>query len=215
MVFEFSCFISYRHCERKLGRRIIEDLYEALSGEIEMQTQKKVYIDRDRLRGGDLYNEELAVNLCKSICMVVVYTPTYFDKNCTYCAREFMAMESLEKRRLRLLEKPEDKRHGLIIPIIFRGRNYIPQFIKSKRQVHYFDNFLLSDDYMYKHPEYAPKIKMLADYIAERCKVFDNINGDNLNNCNNFSLPNNSTILKWLDRFIFPSIPFPGRKEIS
>ncbi len=67
MPFQYSCFISYRHCEHQLGQRIINDLYEALSSEIELLTGKKVYLDETRLQGGFLYNEALAKALCGSV----------------------------------------------------------------------------------------------------------------------------------------------------
>lgn len=39
-----------------------------------------VLVDWERLQGGDFYNEALTLALCESVCMVVVFTPTYFDK---------------------------------------------------------------------------------------------------------------------------------------
>lgn len=114
MPFQYACFISYRHGQRKLAERIINDLYETLSGELELLRDEQVFLDRERLRGGYFYNEALAEALCHSACMIVVFTPTYFSRNHTYCAREYKAMEELEKKRLRLLSGSVHKNRGLI-----------------------------------------------------------------------------------------------------
>lgn len=106
MALKYSCFISYRHAEGELHRRIIRDLFEALSEELELHVGEKIFLDEERLRGGFLYNEVIAEALCMSACMVLVYTPTYFDLEHSYCAREFRAMEALEEYRLNKIRNP-------------------------------------------------------------------------------------------------------------
>src|SRR5262245_13808013 len=104
MAINYACFISYRHGQSQLSERIISDLATALSNELSLYTSKKVYVDRERLKGGDFYNEHLARALCESACMIMVFTPTYFDEQSTFCAREFKAMEFLEAKRSQLIE---------------------------------------------------------------------------------------------------------------
>lgn len=211
MSFENSCFISYRHGQRKLAERIINDLYDALSGEIELLRNEGVYLDRERLKGGLFYNEAVAESLCKSICSIVVFTPTYFDKKHTYCAREYKAMEKLEEERLRLLKDPEAKKHGLIITIVFRGADYLPPEIKERRQYYNFEDFLLCDVELSRHPSYAPKIKEIAKYIADRCRAFEGLPEDPCIGCAEFRLPTEDEIREWIETIAGPKIPFPGR----
>src|SRR5215475_6616902 len=95
-----ACFISYRHGQYELMRQFTADLCAALRSELEpMLHGCGVYVD-DRLMGGDLYSVALARNLYESATMVMVYTPTYFDAEHPYCAREYTAMIALEQERL-------------------------------------------------------------------------------------------------------------------
>src|SRR5690349_15742687 len=120
MGFKYSCFISYRHGQFELTKTFVEQLYTALSGELETMVDKDVgvYIDKQRLLPGYFYNEDLAKAICQSICMLVVYSPSYEESD--YCKREFEAMYRLQQQRFGLLgvANPES---GMIIPVIFRG----------------------------------------------------------------------------------------------
>jgi TIR domain len=142
MPIKYACFISYRHGQRKLAERIINDLYDALESELETWLDEKVYLDRERLKGGDFYNEALAKALCESVCMIMIFTPTYFSADHTFCTREYKAMEKLEEQRFQALGERVDKRRGLIIPIVFRGEDYLPKEIKDRRLYYNFDKFL-------------------------------------------------------------------------
>src|SRR5689334_16819835 len=99
MPFKYSCFISYRNGRNDLMRQFINDLEQALKAYIEPWLVEEVYIDRDRLLPGYEYNEALAHAICQSVCMIVVYSPTYQDSS--YCLREYAAMERLEEKRRR------------------------------------------------------------------------------------------------------------------
>lgn len=212
MPFQYACFISYRHGQRRLAERIINDLYEALSAEVELLRNEKVFLDRDRLQGGSFYNEALAKALCRSACMIVVFTPTYFDREHTYCAREYKAMERLEERRLGLLRATADRNNGLIIPIVFRGEDHLPPEIKERRQYYNFDDFLLCDVEMWRHPHYAPKIKEIAQYICDRCRMLEAL-PQVFDECEGFTLPTEEEISGWLARVAGTEITFPGRQE--
>ena len=85
--------------------RKIDDLCAALRNELAVMIEEDIFIDRERMRGGTLFDPSLARALCKSVCMVVIYTPTYFSKKHSYCAREYRAMETLEQQRLVRLDK--------------------------------------------------------------------------------------------------------------
>ncbi len=145
------------------------------------------------------YNEALASALCESACMVIVFTPIYFSVNHTYCAREYKAMEALEDERLKLLGNAMDKQNGLIIPVIFRGAESLPTDLKNRRQFYCFDQFLLSDAKLSENPQYATKIKEMAQYIAGRFEALNSLPGDPCGLCKDFALPTEEGILSWLE----------------
>ena len=218
MPFNYACFISYRHGQGDLARRIVNDLYEAIWNGMETwfggNAKDMVFLDEGGLEGGEFFNESLAQALCESVCMIVVFTPAYFDALQTYCAREYKPMERLEQERLRLLGSAADRRRGLIIPIIFRGEERFPQEIKELRQFHNFDSFLLSDVEMKKNPKYDRTIKAIAAYIYDRCQKFAGLpeGQDPFGKCENFSFPTHEEVMPWLKTVASSPMPFPGRK---
>lgn len=212
MSFEYPCFISYRHGQRKLAERIITDLYEAIDDLLDFYLGKQVYFDRARLQGGEFYNENLAHALCHSVCMILVYTPAYFDKNHPYCAREYKAMVNLETERLKVLGEQGQRNRGLIIPIVFRGVEYLPAEIKNHRQYYNFEGFLESDDNMSRDTEYGKKIKEIAIYVADRYLALDSMEQDFCSGCEQFSLPDEEEVMPWLNEVTKSRISFPLRK---
>jgi hypothetical protein len=151
-----ACFISYRHVgQNELLNSFLEQLSRSLSFELQLWLKEcpegGVYLDRERLQGGDFYNEALATALCESACMIMVFIPLYFDKDRPYCTREYKAMELLEKERLARLDS-EQRTHGLIIPIILRGGNDLPDEIKEGRQYYDFQSFGLAGPELHRHP---------------------------------------------------------------
>jgi hypothetical protein len=123
--FQHSCFISYRHGQSDVKQRFIEEFYVALSGELEMLRNEKPFVDKERLKGGDFYNDALARALYESATLILIYQPNYFDAEHTYCAREYRAMCALERERLRLFANAKDRDHGLIIPVVLRGEGNV------------------------------------------------------------------------------------------
>ncbi|HEY6248368.1 MAG TPA: TIR domain-containing protein [Candidatus Angelobacter sp.] len=157
----------------------------------------QVFVDWHRLQGGDFFNAKLAHALCQSVCMVAVYTPTYFSLVHPYCAREYRAMEKLEDQRLAALNRKADREHGLIIPIVLRYKDRLPKKIKSKRQFYDFEAFLQGDNQIVKPEGYFKAIKEIASYIAER---YWEISGlpQSASNCSGFDFPSESQIRPWL-----------------
>src|SRR5688500_15915285 len=117
MRFQNSCFISYRHLDSELQVRVVQDLHKGLKDELAFHTPCPVYLDDKRLQAGYRFNEALADALCRSVCMIVVFSPTYFSEENTYCAREWLGMLRLQQRRTRLLSEKPAQFMGLIVPI--------------------------------------------------------------------------------------------------
>ena len=213
MPFKHSCFISYRHPNHQLGQRIVNELYTGLCSELELMTDKDVYLDYEGLKGGDLYNEALAIELFHSVCMIVIYTPSYFSLDHTYCAREYKAMENLEEERFKLLSNPADRMKGLILPIVFRGVDRIPDTIKSRRQFYDFSGFLASDVGLHKHHKYSAEIKNVAQDVFDRCNIFEKLKSDPCpTSGDGFLLPSTEEIKSWIESMIPGTQIFPGRE---
>jgi len=210
MTLRFSCFISYRHTQED----IVQELVSSLETELSRWLDLDVYVDRERLKGGQFFNSELAKALCESVCLIVVYTPTYFSKQNSYCAREYKAMEILEDERLLYLGLPRNKRRGFIIPIVYRGDKKLPTTIKNERHYHLFEPFQISGRDTLDNPEYAEKIKDIAEYIEERCAELRLVEDDICACCDTFSFPEESEISDWLENMLPPKPELPGRKVI-
>src|ERR1035441_3416870 len=175
MPFKYACFLSYRHAQFPLMRNFVVQFHEALASELETLTDLPVYQDSQRLQGGDFFNQQLSRNLCESVCMVMIYTPTYFSPDHLYCAREYVAMKDLEKKRLNRINSGG---HGLIVPVVLRDFDRLPDEIKRARLVHQLDQFGLAPVTIARIQGYAAKIRSLAEYIAERCRDLEQVEPD-------------------------------------
>jgi hypothetical protein len=211
MPFKYSCFISYRHGQKELVERFVTDLSQALSNEVVPLTGMEVFVDWQRLQGGDFFDPNLARALCESVCLIIVFTPTYFSDTHIYCAREYKGMEMLETQRLKLLSVTADKEHGLIIPIVLRSEGDLPSEVKDHRQYHDFTKFALWQKNLTRSKQYAPKIEAIAQYIHRRHQALSALPDDPCVECETFSLPGEDEIRTWLGGMKAPQAPFPGR----
>ena len=214
MPLRHTCFISHRHGQHDLMKRFVREFMEALCAEMEMQIRPAgVYLDQEQIEGGDFFNESLARNLFESACLIMVYTPAYFDPENTFCTREFLAMESLERDRLRMLGKASDRNHGLIVPVVLRGARQLPEFIRLSRHHYSFENFLLGGRRLSYHPLFAPSMRDLATYIADRFRELNALPLVRFEE-SGFRLPDETAAVDFLGRIGFAGrMPFPGRGD--
>ena len=214
MSFKYSCFISYRHGQRATAEVLVDNLYKVLAGEISLWLNEDVFLDRDRLRGGDFYNEALSRALCQSVCMIVLFTPIYFDTEFTYCAREYLAMEQLERYRLSLLGNLSVQEHGLILPVVCRGRELLPDFIRKQRNFFDFEKYYLGSTTLPSKGKYLNDIQEIARYVRARYEELTSLPDDPTSNCAAFSLPDEGEVKRWIDSVRGArtwQAPFPGR----
>ncbi len=186
---------------------MVDILEKSLRGKLEIEVGVDLYRDTG-IEGGDLYNQHLATALCESACMVLAFTAGYFDLEHNYCTREYKTMEDLEAHRLNALGLSTPT-HGLIIPIILGARRKLPPEIKSKRQFHDFTGFRLSDPELERHPSYASKIAEIAEYIGERYDELSKLPESFQDNCVDFKLLPEATILDWLKNVKSSPAPLP------
>jgi hypothetical protein len=210
-----ACFISYRHGQYELMKEFTNDFCAALRSELEPILHRSgVYLDDERLMGGEFYNQSLARNLYESATMVMVYTPTYFDAEHTYCTREYTAMVTLEQERLTHLRSIGQGNHGLIIPIVLRGSRYLPDEIKGWRHYYNFEGFQLGSRRLSRHPRFAPVIREIAAYICERYQELSELPDETFQGSEHFRLPDETEISAFLTTTVGFKPPFP-RGEIS
>jgi len=208
MPLKYSCFISYRSPSAKLA----QDFHTSLDRELRHWTPLPIYRDETRLHGGDFFNREIALALCESACMVVIYTPTYFDRVKTYCAREYKAMEILEAMRLQQLGYERNYQHGLIIPIVYRGIDIFPSYVSGARNYYKFDTFHICGKSYLRNNQYQDSIKQIAEYIYERCNELNALDIDPCEICGSFEIPPVEEIHGWLSPLLPPKPVFPGRR---
>lgn len=211
MPFEYSCFISYRHGRHRSTKRMLDAVVDGLRGELDTYFDKDVYVDTSRLKGGDFFNRSLATALCKSVCMVVLYTPNYFSLEHAYCAREFRAMEKLERKRIKLLSTTPSQ--GLIIPIVLRGPHLFPKDIQNKRLFYDFSNSLL-----HASPESVVDTRKedfhsMASYMFERYKEYSSGTANPCEDCDQFRFPTEREVQPFLEKVSPTFLDLPWRRK--
>ena len=194
----YCCFISYR----SEASNIAKDIYKDLSGELGLHLEaadRKIFMDEVDLRGGILFNKELAKALCESVCMIAVLTPLYFSKERIYCAREYRAMEQLEKRRLKALVRNSNR--GFIIPIVLHDLADVPNQISQNRDLYNFRKFSRGERGLSRRSEsYNKHITKIAEYICERHKALEKSGWAAVRDCLHFRLPTEKETVRWLDK---------------
>ncbi len=206
MSLQYSCFISYPHGQDKVMEPFVKAFANLLKTEVGAQTRKRIWLDLWDLKVGYRVDGSIGADLCNSVCLVVIYTPLYFDKEHTYCAQEFRAMELLEAERLRLLPSPANKHYGLIIPVIVRGLPRLPNVIKNRKYAELIDIELANPPAKLRR-RYGSEIRKIADYIVDCCVEFDLLQDDVLRGCDNFLLPSSAAVASYLESM---RDPFPG-----
>ena len=166
---------------------------------------------RQRIRGGDFLDPAMAHALCKSVCMLLIYTPNYFNTTHLYCAREYRAMLLLETERLRQLKKPLSTECGLIIPLVLRGVDSLPKEIRLNRAFYDFEHFSLTSRELAKNRQFEDIIRKIARAIFDRHNLLTPISDQLTCDCDNFAFPSDADVLPWVQMTVAPATPFPFR----
>lgn len=195
MPIRYACFISYPHGQTELTNRFIDELKTALAEQIEGFQDEQVYLDKERLEPGHKFDEAIARAICESVCMIVVYSPRY-EKH-LYCLREYAAMEGLEAKRLKRIGTQEMKEKGMIIPVLFRGKDFLPE--KIEKRIHYldFENYLTPRTRIGDDETYARAIYDLAKYIYRLHCELQESDIDVCIECETFTLPSEDEVKPW------------------
>lgn len=198
MPFEYACFISYARGKQKLMNRLTEKIIESLEDFLDFYFDKEVYIDREQLKPGCYFDEELGEAICKSICMIVIYSPKYASHE--YCLREYTAMEKVQAQRIKLLDGKKRKKKGMIIPVIISGKiEELPEKIKDNVHICDLRGYTINSDREIKFDEECMnRIKSVAEVINDVNKSFKGIDPLCLK-CASFKVPSVEEIKPWID----------------
>jgi hypothetical protein len=210
MPFKHSCFISYR-TGQAIVERFVRDLRESLSAELAPLLDLEVFAD-SRLRVGDVWEQGLAEALCESVSMVVVFTPTYLSEAHPYCAREFLGMKRLEEQRLKALGPSHEEAGGLIIPVVLRGADLLPEELRH-RHYYNFDRYMFGDARIYRSPGFRRSVAEMASSTYRWHEKLRTIGKDLCADCGNFRLPSEQEVLPWLNSISTPRPVLPFRDE--
>lgn len=201
MPFKNACFISYRHRPAQWYQETIGELFRMISDEVTVYSStQSVYLDEERLKGGAFFNSALARALCESVCMIAVYIPPYLDREASYCAREYRAMEAIEKQRLKLFPPGPARENGLIIPIIYRDWDHCPEEIRGRRHCYNFEQYTLSNKKLARQAGAVKAVREIAKYVNERSKMFNRLGIDPCSACSSFKFPTEASVRPWLQK---------------
>ena len=187
MYFEYSCFLSYRHGQGDVMQGFMDQFLTALQSELELHSNLKPFIDKQRFSTGTILTPSIAQALCKSACMILIYTPRYFGEDSTYCTREFLAMQELARKRLVLVP---DQTKSFILPVILRGKSEFPNQIFGKNgSVIFgdFEKFTLSERKIIRHQRFYEEVQKVAAHIVGKIKDFSHL--DTCKDCEEFDFP--------------------------
>jgi cobaltochelatase CobT len=105
-------FLSYSAFDEEHDRGRLSALCSRLKEEVRLQTGEEVSIwrDREEIKGGDNWRETIEQQLRDSDILIAFITPSYL--NSRFCRQEITQFLDKEK---------DQKRKGLIVPIIYLG----------------------------------------------------------------------------------------------
>lgn len=191
-----ACFVSYRHTNKD-SQKYVQAFVKQFKKQLGLLLPNApVFFDEEGLKVGDLYNEELAGELCRSACMVMFFLPLHFDINHPYCAKEYHAMLDLERQRLD--DGAVDLRNkGLIFPVVYRGLEDLPDEIKNRRNYLNFEHLIDEREFLCRACN--RELKALALQVAARYRALIEANLLQSEPCENFRFPDFEAIRPWLE----------------
>lgn len=202
--FANSCFISYSSGDGVLLESFIPQVQEAFASSLGPYLKgMPVYLDKTRMSGGEFIDVTIARELCRSLCMILVYSPTYHRSH--YCRSEFYTMAKLEESRWRAarITRPS---MGMIIPILLRGSmDEMPPDIASRRELMDFSKFTTADRRIIKNRRYVERIEQTAENIYRMSESLDASNAV-FDDCEQLELLSQDEIPEWKPTAI-PRLP--------
>jgi hypothetical protein len=202
-----ACFISYRHPEDPNAKRFVQRFVEVLRTQLQMNLPNgRIFFDEQALEVGDSI-DKLALELCRSACLVICYGPRHFDPTHPWCTMEYLGMRRLEEDRRAQMPGQLDAT-GLIFPVVFRGSESLPHEVKQRMYAQ-FDDVLMPKQF--GTGKQLQKIDALARKIYERWEQLERAGILTNHDCGQFRLPKDE-VKAWLQHHLpMARTPMPGR----
>src|SRR5580704_1260405 len=192
-----ACFISYRNPDDPNARQFVQAFVKVLTTQLQMNLPNaRVFFDENGLRVGDRISK-IALELCRSACLVICYGPRHFDSTHPWCTMEYLGMRQLEETRQAQMAGYLQG-NGLIFPVVFRGSNSLPEEVKTRKCAEF-------DDVVAPRQFGTGKQREKIDHLAreiyarweelERAGIFAN------HDCSKFQLPEHE-VGGWLQQNI-------------
>jgi hypothetical protein len=213
MPVKYSCFISYTSGWTAEYTRLIDAIESQLKEKIQYYLNIEPWRYSTAEAIGANFQQVIPARLCESVCMVVLYVPSY--ELSEICIREFAAMEDIESARLALLAPPPGTEYPMIIPIILRKRakDKVPDWIKRSRNYLDLSSYITPDKELLDALD-VPACKRRFEEIAENMlEVFDalvNHQPDPCQNCSPTLPPVHDARVQ--ERWIRQHTPLPSRQ---
>lgn len=205
MALQNACFVSYRHAGP--ASEIVRSLCSKLSEQLALLSANyPVYVDEKRLKPGDYLDDELASQMCRSACMVLLFTPEYFDLEHPYCAREYLGMRRLEDTRRQLLPAQYSTK-SLVIPVVVRGESRVPEELKPALCASLDDVLLSASDV--KTKRVVKRVREVAEAVFDRIMAMRYATSDPSQNCHQFHFPTTQEAEPWLRTVAPPPLASP------
>ena len=208
--FKHSAFVSWRNGEKDKTTNLLKDdllnefaiqLHDALQDELHALTNKGIFIDIQNIDGAYYLKAKFSEALCHSACYILIYTPAYFNAEKLYCTAEFLTMKEIERQRHMILGQTNPLK-SLIIPIILRGKEYLPSIFDDIAYRIEFHNWIDTDRKIKKNKEYAGVINDIANNIFKLYKEFEPHATTMMNACKDNIIKDTETDREELIKFI-------------
>jgi len=128
--YEYHCFVSWPHTIDSeitgCALHVRDVIQQTLARDI---PDPRVFLDETHLLPGTEWSLALRAALCRSVTMVAICAPIYYDSTHHWCGREWAFMYSLSRARL------AGHDFTTIIPLIFRMSSELPEPVKALQYV--------------------------------------------------------------------------------
>jgi hypothetical protein len=185
MAIRYGCFFSYAHGKHELMQRFKAALIDALRCYLEphFDNEEELFVDTERLGGGDDLDARIARAMCESVCMILIYTPKYEAH--AYTRREYAAMQQIEQQRSAWYTMPSH----LIIPVIMTQHpEHLPPQIANARMYVDFSHFTMATPDLKSNPDFLPDIDKIVKRIATHYQLQKKYAPPG-HDCNQFTMP--------------------------
>lgn len=199
--YEFHCFISWAHTGSKEMTDCAIRVRDTIQSELSALIQNpRVFLDARDFSAGDDWREGLMISLCKSLTMVAICAPIYYQDAHKWCGQEWAAMDMLSQKRL----AGEDFKP--IIPLIVRISDPLPGVVAEVQYIDFSCVTTRSRRY-YVTQEFKSKIQEIGKRIEQIALIIvrNQVEAD----CEQFQFPTESAFLSYLAK----SQPFPLRSS--